>query len=443
MRFLALILCGLFGSLSPGLASEMPEDLQAYLQRQGVDREEKTLEQWLQDHGRERPETNEAPVDPLGTTEKVKPRPEQAPTPLQKHTAPPAPFLPEITQPAPSLVTLGKGQPLAVTLVHMLDGPAGPMSASGCPPDDPSPLLDDGIAPDTRAKDKEHTAFVPLCPLGETTVRFFVNAEEVWSWDYSAKSQIDAPSLRVLHQSSGFSLDTGAPEDQPHSVHRVGGPQQELGEDAKQPLIMNENEEQNAGVWIGLSLMMVSLALGWRHRGLFRNPDSETTTESAALKTQARKLHPPPPVLAPIPPKLRQAPLGIQRLAVDNSASQRALTYALALHHSQDKTVLLLADPKNKKTYTQAFSNQDDVTWFNGKPLTGTALIAVLLGLGADIGLVLIEGAPAIAGNNKDLQKLVGKIQHPVVLIQHPNTMRAQSDHYSLCDGEWRLSESA
>ena len=500
MRYLALTLCWLVMGIPHGLTSEMPEDMEAYLQRQGVDREEKSLAEWIEEHGQERPERTEQPVDPLGSTptpipemprlspepfqpEKTQPAlgptmgwsllanndaqpspeatPSPQPAPFQpEETLPalgptmdwsllndeaqpnpeatpapqPMPFQPEETQPAPSKIALGKEQPLAITLVHMLDGPSEAIAASGCPPGKPKPLKDDGIAPDTRANDKEHTTFVALCPLGETTVRFFVKDKEVWSLDFTPGS--NAPALRVLRQRTGFSVDVGSPTDQSQSEHRVVAPQETEATSAAA-----EPEEKNAGFWIGLSLVLISVGLGWHYRS---HPVPTANTATDAIETQSRPLDPTPPTLSPIPQDLAQEPTGNQWIYLDTAQDQRDMTYALALHHCKSKTVLLVADPENKTTYQRTFSKQNNVTWFSGKPLTGPDLKEALLELGAEIGVVLIEGTPAIAGNSKkDLQKFLALVQHPVFLIQRQSAGGPLGKHYKISHGEWRTEKEA
>jgi hypothetical protein len=477
MRYLALTLCWLVIGVPYGLTSEMPEDMEAYLQRQGADREEKSLAEWMKEHGQERPENTEQPVDPLGAIPSPPPQPEfevtpnpPQPTPNDAYTPQPDPFVtektqpalgptmdwsllineearpspdatpapqplpfqPEKTEPALSKIPDGKEQPLAITLVHMLDGPSESIAAAGCPPSEPKPLKDDGIAPDTRASDSEHTAFVPLCPLGETTVRFFVEGKEVWSWDFSPDA--DAPALRVLRQRTGFSVDNGSPEDRPEVEHRVvASPETETTSAA------DESEEKNAGFWIGPSLVLISIGLGWHY---WRQPTPSTDTATDVIETQSRQLEPTPPTLSPISLALAQVPSGNQSVFLDTVQDQRDLTYALALHHCKSKTVLLVADPENKKTYQRAFSKQDNVTWFNGKPLTGPDLNEALLELGEDIGVVLIEGTPAIAGNRKkDLQKLLAVVNHPVFLIQRRSAGGDLGKHYRISNGEWRTEE--
>ena len=62
------VLIGLFGLLNPVLASEMPEDLEAYLKSKGADREERSLEEWLALYGEEMPPELPAPSNSSRTS---------------------------------------------------------------------------------------------------------------------------------------------------------------------------------------------------------------------------------------------------------------------------------------------------------------------------------------------------------------------------------------
>jgi hypothetical protein len=489
MRFLALSFCWFFGGATVSLASEMPEDLAAYLQRQGTDREEKSLEEWLVEHGTERTDELQISVNPLGdqptplgdqptpvpqeqgqlpteqpppfvptiTTptagpnmdwrlfeaEEKKPAPDATPTPQ------PMPFEPPETEPMPSPVALGKGKPLTVTLVQMLAEPSVKYTIAGCPPADPAPLKNDGVAPDTRADDQEITGIVGLCPLGETQIRFMVDGTEVWVSQFAQANDTEAPSLRILKSQDGFSIDTGGPEKKTHSPqHVVVLPQTEQDEPSAEPLTEPVPTPNNAVFWVGGIVVLTSIFVAWRYSSIpsTESPPNSPDTAAEALETRARAFQQPPPTPFPLPTELTQTDPGTHWISVKNATDQRSLTFALALHHCQNKTVFLLANPDNKKSYSRAFLKQNDVTWFNGKPPRVEEIKTALLELEGSIGIVILEGTSAIADRRqKSVQELLDHIQQPVFLIETAAQSLGSTEEqfYSVQEGRWRPTDTA
>ena len=96
-------LIGLIALTNPAMASEMPEDLEAYLKSKGEDREERSLEEWLALYGEEMPPSLPAPpeesADHVIHTE---PNPQPSPQPSPQPQPPPQPPpQPEPQQPPP------------------------------------------------------------------------------------------------------------------------------------------------------------------------------------------------------------------------------------------------------------------------------------------------------------------------------------------------------
>lgn len=488
MRFLALFFCWFLGGAPLSLASEMPEDLAAYLERQGEDREDKTLEEWLEEHGTERPEELQNTVNPLGDLSPPA-LPEQAtaelapaepgikgPAPLPSEQ--PLPFVPEVTQPAPgpnldwrlfdeegtrpspdatprpqptpfeptgteptpSPVALGNSKPLTVTLVQLLAEPSVEYTITGCPPSDPAPLKNDGVSPDTRANDQELTGIVPLCPAGETEIRFLMDGTEVWASEFSQSDETNAPSLRVVKRQTGFSIDSGGPEEKTEPMQqRPVLPQAEQ----EKPLVESKPTHTNSGFWFGALLALLSILVGWRHFSaptttpLSKNP----ATTPKGLETQARTLQKPLPTQFLLPAELKHMNPGTHWISVKTSTDQRSLTFALALHHCQNKTVFLLANPENKKTYSRAFSRQNDITWLNGKPPRVEEVKAALLELEDAIGVVILEGSSALSSRQrKAVQALLEHIKQPVFIVETASESSGspKQQRYSVQDGHWR-----
>jgi hypothetical protein len=474
MRFLVLSFCWCFGGVTFSLASEMPEDLADFLQRQGIDREEKSLEEWLEEHGTERTEELHIAVNPLGEQSTSAPQ-EQGQSPVPAITTPtagpnmdwrlfeaevkrpapdatpppqPNPFEAPETEPMPSPVALGRGKPLTVTLVQMVPEPSVKYTIAGCRPSDPAPLKNDGIAPDTRADDQEITGIVGLCPVGETQIRFMADGTEVWVSQFAQNDDPEGPSLRILRSQDGFSIDNGGPEKKTHSPeHVVVLPQTEQDELFAEPLSEPVPTSNNGIFWVGGIMVLTLVFVGWRYsapptKSLPNSPD----TAAEALETRARALQHPPPTPFPLPNELTQTDPGTHWISVKNATDQRSLTFALALHHCQTKTVFLLANPENKKTYSRAFSKQNDVTWFNGKPPRVEEIKTALLELDGSIGIVILEGTSAIADRrHKSVQELLRYIQQPVFLVETvaQSSGSTAEQLYSVQKGCWRPTDTA
>jgi hypothetical protein len=410
-------------SAGPTHANEVPEDLKAYLESQGPDRETKTLEQWLESHGTERPEKGDASQIPF------LPEPPTQPNPM------------------PELFQSSENKPLVLTLVHMMEGEAPTYQASGCAGKRTVDLLDDGAPPDTRPGDREYTGFILACPLGDTTVRIFTESQLLWSMDFEPKSAADSPSLRVLRLLSGFKLDTGTPEDPPQGAN---APQPvweaPTGEEGLQPTRFEDSPvpetkqlpaARSSAFWLGLAIGLGIALLVWLKSAWASNVESN-------FEEVEPWTHPP----APQPPEFLSYPAqGIHRLQVSGREEHRALSQALALEHCQTGTVLLLTHPANRKAHKRFFSQHHDVTWFKGSPPSLKEVLEVLNDLGEEVALVLIESALALKGGKQDpihaIEALLGQIQQPVILLQRAdeNPPGDAGPLVSLVDNSWSVEE--
>ena len=161
MRALLLILCC---SSSWALANEMPETEASFDRGSSTDRETKSLDEWMEEHGEALPpREQQQALDPPAT---------DAPLPPEGDGSTPTPPTGDAFS--------GELQPFAVTLVDKTLSADLSYAVTGCAPNQSIPMLDNGVPPDTRAGDSEYTAMSTLCPFGSTPVVVLEGDTPLW-----------------------------------------------------------------------------------------------------------------------------------------------------------------------------------------------------------------------------------------------------------------------
>ena len=417
-----------------GAASEMPDDIEAYVEGQERDQESKSLEEWMLEYGEEVPQQPEENPNPMGAGfSSPSPMPDQD----NGATTPSGQLRPQNEEPPPQPQQedfSGKNKPFTLTLVDKTQARDVAYSATACDQDTAQPLRDDGLSPDTRSGDGEYTALLAICPLGATPISLLAGSETIWEDTFALAENADAPSLRVKRTTDGVFLDDGSPDDlQPSPPSQERNNQASSSEPTGQagstgPEAVEGSSSLSGSVpqfvWLIIGVA-IGLTIKMGQRSQSENPSSENTTP---LETPERTPNTPPqasqhsPKTLELGPHLRGLRKGGHALSVENRPSQRSLSLSLANAYSQSGRVLLIAHPDNQALYPKLIPNESDVIWFRGKAPSMDEIFEAIDQSEAPIELVIVEGSASIRCSRftarKTLQHMLDTQQPRFLLVQ-------------------------
>ena len=403
MRSPLLTLCLL---PSWALASEMPENAESFDRGEVTDRETKTLEEWMEEHGealppkpqRLPPTPPEVPSPPPPPVEETAPPPQPVEAPI------PPPPGENASVPPTGEEFSGDLQPFTVTLVDKTLVQDANYAVTGCAPNQFTALLDNGIAPDTREGDGEYTAMSTLCPFGGTPVAIFDGDTSLWEENYQLPDNASAPSLRILRTTQGISIDAVSGISPPPSTSSPAPPP---------PMEPDESEPKglSGAIWL-----LIGALLGYGFRSLQSGFKSKRKPSLKSVPhPESRQVHPATPITHDSPISLGDNLLAQTQkpasLVVDERLVQRTLTLSLAKHFEKEGRVLLLPHPKNQAFYPKLIPKTSDVIWFRGDPPRLQELREALSDPNSPIVCVLIEGLNALDTRKQSMESVAEQLK--------------------------------
>ena len=390
------------------LASEMPENAESFDRGEATDRETKTLEEWMEEHGEALP-PHEQRLPPRPTEELAPPPPppaEAAPPPPQPPIDEPLPPLPGETASVPPTGEEFSGdlQPFTVTLVDKTLAQDVNYSVTGCTPNQSVDLLDNGIAPDTREGDGEYTAMSTLCPFGGTPVAIFEGDTPLWEENYQLPDNASAPSLRILRTTRGISIDTISDSSPPPSIRSP------TATPTLEPT-PSEPEDLPKAIWL-----LLGAGLGYAVREFQVRLQSKRSAPSENPPNAAPKQDSPPAATVPHPTGsvgnvLLEQTRHPTSLMVNDRLTQRSLTLSLAKHFASEGRVLLLPHPENQAFYPKQIPKKRDVIWFRGEPPRLEEIHEALSSPNSPFLCVLIEGLDALDAQSKQRDTIAEQLE--------------------------------
>ena len=425
MGAMRLLLLTLWFFLPPVLANEIPEEAEVFDRGEVLDRETKTLDEWMEEYGEALPPREPRLPEP----------PQQANDPAPTTGEPPA------AQPTGEDFS-GELQPFAVTLVDKTLVEGVRYTVTGCAPNQAIPMRDNGEAPDTRAGDGEYTAMSTLCPFGSTPVVVLEDDTPLWQESYQPTDNTSAPSLRLLKTASGVSIDDGS-EKPPPPPNNAQPPPEEAQSELLEPVTQTTYPAGSGLIWL-----LAGIAVGYGARSLqYRR---KATSGSLPSTGQNTKKDAPPSQAEPLLALSVDSGLAKQKaacLSIPERQAQRSLTLSLAQHFAKEGRVLLVPHPHNQTFYPKQIPKTSDVIWFRGKPPRVGEIKDVLSDRDSPIVCTIIEGREALTtsrGATGDLsEQLAGLSDGPLLLIQLEDEppLLADAQRCVVCEDQWMLDK--